>query len=29
MCECEKCENDEKEGEMFRESQAGDDDEIC
>ena len=29
MCGCENCENDEKGEEMFRESQAGDGDELC
>ena len=29
MCGCENCENDEKDEEMFRESQAGDDDQLC
>ena len=28
MCGCENCENDEKDEEMLRESQAGDDDEL-
>ena len=29
MCQCENRENDEKDKEMFHESQAGDDDELC
>ena len=29
MCGCENCENDEKHEEMFHESQAEDDDELC